>query len=357
MGAEHTVAQAHGLAFDDLAITTRGNVSYAFWSDTGGLFGVVMNAQGKPTQPVKRLSERCAGGVAATVLTPGTIGVACLRPFDGSEVSGHAAWITLGAELQLKKTRVLGTAGRVSHGIDVAVMDDALAVVWQDATVDGASLLLWRGSDKANQSSDEPESLLLSSPQSSPAEPSLTWLGKRLWLMWSEASGDPRNHERRLVLSRGEGAPTVVTTVMHDDPTPRLRTLNGQLYMAFRDQRTRGRKPGLYVSRLSERGALLGERARLSRADAKAGPAIVPCFEGLLAVAPRTFGGGKFVGVNWVDASLTRTSQERQFYEDSRQFSLAAGACLNDHALLLVGEQGSLERPQVHLRAVGFRCL
>jgi hypothetical protein len=130
----------------------------------------------------------------------------------------------------------------------------------------------------------------------------------------------------------------------------------GDLYLSFRDRRDRMRKAGLYLSRLSERGKSLGPVVRLTRADARAGQAIVPCFDGLLAVAPRTSGDGAFVGIKWIDPALLRSSQERQYYEDSHQFALAAGACLNDHALLLIGEQGGPTRPDVHLRSVGFRC-
>lgn len=374
MGTEYEVATAHGMAFDDLAITTLGSRSYAFWSDDSGLFGRVLNAQGKPTGKPKRLSERCVGGIASAAWKQSLV-VACLRPLRAARplenadadldaeteeegrtqpqarAPAQALWLTVNTELLVTEQRELGTAGSVSGGIDVAARGDDLAVIWQDASLDSARIWLWRGGEYAEQ-------LLLSSPVSSPAEPSLVWLDKGLFMMWSEASGDPRQHERRLVLSNAQsvqGAPMVVTTVMHEDPTPRLRELNGELYLAFRDKRG-GRKPGLYVSKVSDRGALHGELSRLSRADAKAGPAIVPCFDGLLAVAPRTFGGGKFVGINWADKTLTRASQERQFYEDSRQFARAAGTCVGEHALLLIGEQGKPERPVTKLRSVGFRC-
>lgn len=353
MGTEYEVATAHGMAFDDLAITTLGSRNYAFWSDDAGLFGSVLNAQGKPVGQPKRLSERCVGGIA-TALWKQALVVACLRPSVPSvaDDQGAALWISVSTDLTVTGLSTVGTAGSVSRGIDVAVRGKDLAVIWQDATLDSSRIWLWRGGEYAEQQ-------LLSSPVSSPAEPSVAWLDNGLFMTWSEASGDPRQHERRLVLSKAtvaQGAPSVVTNVMHDDPTPRLRQLHGELYVAFRDKRDRGRKPGLYVSKVSDRGALVGEMARLSRADAKAGPAIVPCFDGLLAVAPRTFGGGKFVGINWVDKSLTRASQERQFYEDSRQFARAAATCVGEHALLLIGEQGRPERPVTKLRSVGFRC-
>jgi hypothetical protein len=351
MGQEHTIAQAAGLGFDDLALTTHGERTFAVWSDAAGLYAATLTKEGSVALRTTRIGQRCAGGIAAVSHDAGAA-VACVRPFNGDADHGQTSLIELNESLSIVRTRVLGDAGRASQGVDIAQHAGELAVVWQDSAIDHTRLLLWRGS---HEHQHEPEALILSSPQSVPAEPSLTWVGKRLFVMWSEASTTPSDRERRLVLSRGDGAPTVVTTVMHEDPTPRLRELNGELYLAFRDKRG-GRKPGLYVSKVSDRGSLHGELSRLSRADAKAGPAIVPCFDGLLAVAPRTFGGGKFVGINWVDKTLTRASQERQFYEDSRQFALAAGACVGDHALLLIGEQGRPERPVTKLRSVGFRC-
>ncbi len=348
MGAEHTITRAAGLGFDDLALTTRGTVTFAFWSDAAGLHGATLTDKGSVGLRPTRLGARCEGGIAATAVEGGAV-LACVRPFNGEASHGEVSLLDVNESLSIVRQRVLGEAGRASRGVDVAAARGKLAVVWQDSAIDHTRIWSWRGGEEA-------EAMILSSPLSMPLDPSLTWLNGRLLLMWAEASRSTDDHERRLVLSRGEGAPTVVTTVTHDAPTPRLRAHAGNLYLAFRDKRDRGRKPGLYVSRVSERGALIGELARLSRADAKAGPAIVPCFDGLLAVAPRTFGGGKFVGVNWVDKTLTRSSQERQYYEDSRQFARAAGSCLGDHALLLIGEQGNSERPDAHLRSVGFRC-
>jgi len=349
MGAEHSIATANGWSFDELAMTTVASATYAFWSDAGGLYGVTLDADGKRAVAPRRLGDRCVGGVAA-VAHGKSVAVACLRPFDGSDAAGVALLLLFGADLNPLQQRTLGMSGRVSRGIDIArSADGQLAVVWQDASLDAAEVFLWRGGDEA-------ERLTLSTASSSPSGPSVTWLGARVFVGWAEASRDPKEKTQRLVLSRGEGPPSVITPVTYRLPTPRVRTVGGELYVSFRDLRDGVPRPGLYVSRISDQGKQVGTLARIARANARAGQTIVPCFDGLLTIAPRSAGEGGFIGINWADSTLTRRSPERQYYEDSRQFVAASGACLGDHALLLIGEQGGPTRPNAHLRSVGFRC-
>ena len=95
---------------------------------------------------------------------------------------------------------------------------------------------------------------------------------------------------------------------------------------------------------------------RVGRADGVGRPALEPCMGGLVSATPRTYGGDYFIGINWLDAELTRSRGEQQFYEDSHAFTHVAASCQGPHALLFIAEFPQLTRETAALRAVSYEC-
>jgi hypothetical protein len=212
-----------------------------------------------------------------------------------------------------------------------------VVLAWQDAAVDGARLWILRDLESAPAR--------VSEPGWHAAAPSLALRGTRLFAGWSEVRELGKREEGRvrlLDLAAAHASIASVVTSQDGAPSPDLAGSGEDLWLAFRDRRSAGRKTGLYLVRLDPEGKPLDKPVRAARADGVGRPVLRSCLGGLLAATPRTFAGDYFVGVVRADATLRALSGEQQFYEDSHEFAQVASACLGERALLLIAERGKL---------------
>ena len=346
-GAEYVVTRARAQAFDGLAAVRYDGGVVALWSEPAGLFARKLDPRGKPTAEPVRVGERCGAGLAAQ--GGAALWVACARRPGGSDkqaVPGQVIRMRLNAQLRAEQVAVLGATGSLSQGVAIAGPATGVpSVAWIEGSPDVQRLWL--------ATSDSPPAVM-STPRRVPGPPSLHFRSQ-LELVWAETWLQEGEPSAAVLAVRGAGGARTLTSVLHEAARPQLVTVGEDLWLAFRDRRPRGRRAGLYAAVL-EAGALSGKATRVGRADGDARPGLASCLEGVVFATPRTYGGDYFVGVNFLDRRLRKSTGEQQFYEDTHEFGLAAVACIGEWALVLIAERGSLRHTHTRIRAVTYSC-
>jgi hypothetical protein len=350
-------------ALDDLALAADGGRATAVFSDVSGLSLRELNAQGRPMAAGVRIAERCVGGVAAAY-AGGVLYVACLRPASPDATAASAApaltLYLLDASYRVIRSVAFGTAGSRSRGVTIAVDAQRVLIGFQDAVVGAGRAWLAELLHTASATAREREPTLrvISDAAFVASAPSIALRGERAFAVWSELAdgGDPALGRLMFGELGRARAPIALLSTSSAAPSPVLVAQADRWSVVFRDQRDAQRRVGLYLLDVGEGGQLMGPTLRLARADGAGRPLLQACGEGLVAAAPRTFGGDEFVGVVGVDLAQREVAGEQQFYEDSRAFSQVAAACVGGAALLLVAERGKPGRHRAGAHAVPFVC-
>jgi hypothetical protein len=175
-------------------------------------------------------------------------------------------------------------------------------------------------------------------------------------VVWVERWLEGEALQSEVVAWDTRAAPVALLALAHRNAMPQLVPDREGLLLAYRDQPSQQRKPGLYLVRLDSRAAPIGQPVRVGRADGIGRPDVRACMGGFVTATPRTYGGDYFVGINWLDGTLQNPRGEQQFYEDTHAFTRAASACLGDSALFLIAELGQLQHSRTALRAVPYSC-
>jgi hypothetical protein len=343
-GQEQRVADLQATEVDELRLVRLGETFWALWSEAGGLFARPLDGQGRPRAPARRIGERCAGGFAAVAHGAG-VALGCLMPAATPDAAGLARYLELGPTLQLERQQDHAGAGLLSRGVGVAWIAGKGQLAWHDASADRNRIWLAAGA--------EPGGRVLSPPERAASWPSVLAVGESLRVSWVEAWLDDGRPRGRIVLWEPDRELASLAPILNDNAMPQLFDAPGGLLVAYRDRRRVDERMGLYV------GPIAGDSARITRvarADGVARPAVVRCLGGVVAATPRTYAGDYFVGVNFLDARFDKPQGEQQFYEDSHEYASAAVACVDSHALVLIGERARLFTGGGSLRALPYQC-
>lgn len=357
-GADHAVFRSASSQFDDVALVRTAAGPLAIFSDESGLYARALDAYGLPRARARRLAERCDAGLAA-ISSANEVWIACSRRAGDQTVpagpegfgdGGRGAVSLYSWGDRLQEVRRFAPVGEESHGVSLAVHAGRAQVAWQDAAMGGAQL--WYAGPR------DGGARVLSDLEWYAGTPRLGTMGGRLRALWDESLERGNVFESRIRMldledhSRG---PATVAEGHDASPSPAVALDAAGSWLAFRDRRKGHRKAGLYLSRLDARGSRKAE-VRVGRADGVGQPSLTACLSGLVAATPRSFAGDYFVGVVHVARDLGSVSPEQQFYEDSREFSQVAAACLDSRLLLLIAERGRLGGGRAALRSVGYGC-
>jgi hypothetical protein len=260
--------------------------------------------------------------------------------------------LELSRQLKPSARALLGSVGVLSEGVSLARTGIGLELIWHDGAADNQGVW-WLALSANGEPRGEP--LLVSERGRVASAPSLA-LGPdgQSMATWAETWVDGEKLRSRIVeWTRARGTRTL-HSVGNYAAMPKLITQAGRVVLAFRDHRE-GEKTGLYVAPIGASG-LLSAPVRVGRADGTGRPALAACMGGLVSATPRTYGGDYFIGINWLDAELTRSRGEQQFYEDSHAFTHVAASCHGGHALLFIAEFPQLTRQTAALRSVSYTC-
>jgi hypothetical protein len=352
-GREFPVVRSRGKLIDALALTARPDRAIAFWSDVDGLYARSLKRNGEPSGAPVRLGERCRGGIDALSVEKETV-LACLRrPAWGEPSQLEAVMLYVLADtLEVKRLFHFGNSGSVSDGIGIAEQRGRIRVVWHDGSP--AAHQVWL-SEIDTRTRDTPVPRAISNPARLAVAPSVD-TGKQGWIVWTESWMEEDRTRSRIVLYDGRGAPRAVIPVGQADAAPRILKIGGRTVLAYRDQPDADRKAGLYLLRMGADGRPAGDSVRVARADARGRPSLSPCFGGAVLATPRTYGSSMFVGVNWIDADLSKPHGEQHFCEVSRELSLSASVCVGSHSILLMAEKGASTQEHTKIHGVTFDC-
>ncbi|MBN1656351.1 MAG: hypothetical protein JXA30_21455 [Deltaproteobacteria bacterium] len=361
-GPEYRVFNSRNKLIDAIALVAfRKEQAVAFWSDADGLYGRRLDENGEALGRAIPIDSRCRGGIDA-VADARAIYLACLRRSnqdantDAREVdfesrAGSVTVYGFSSELDMKWARIVGSAGPMSKGVGISLDRQGLLLAWHDGSRSEQSVWFVR-----LDASRGVTPRVISRNKGLAGAPSIFQGGGEPKIVWAETWVHKDELEGEIMLSDGRSSPYALIDVHYHAATPRLLELNGELILAYRDQRTREETPGIYAARLGKDERIVGEPVRIARADTEERPSLSSCFNGVVTAAPRTYGHDRMVGVNWFDASLSKLGGEQQFCEDTREFSLAASACMGSRALLLIGERGSSTQEYTAIRSATFWC-
>lgn len=357
-GVEYSLAASEKKLIDAVTAVSNERQAWGFWSDPSGLYGRVMTPRGEPVGPSVRVGERCAGGIHAQYRAGVGIYLACLTRATqsgaetGQTAEGGIVVRRLDHRLRIQSAVRFGIAGSTSQGIEIAATEKDLWAVWHQGT--GENGQVWMA--QLDTGLKVLAIKKISHPMNLAGEPSVLATEQNVWMAWTETWLRDEKLVYGVWIGNGRNTPRAIREQSHRDASPKLIELDGRPLLAFRDRPERVRTAGLYLAWLTDRGRLLGSPVRAARADGAADPALRPCSGGLVIAAPRTFGQEKFVGVNWLTASLDRLSGEQQFAENARDFVLAGSTCADDRTLLLIAERGSATQRYTNVRSVTYWC-
>jgi hypothetical protein len=241
-------------------------------------------------------------------------------------------------------------AGSMSRGVSLASRAGRTRVAWHDGSPDRQQV--WLAEISAGQAAPP---RVVSDPLHLAGAPCLAPGGGER-VVWAETWMQGEQLRGELTLYDGKGAPQGLLPVSYARADPSIVAVGGRRLLAYRQRGKSGGRAGLYLAWLGADGRVLGEPARVARADADARPAVCGCLGGLVVAAPRTYGASQFIGVNLIDLSFNKRGGEQHFYDVSREMSLAAAACAGRSALLLLAEQGASTQQDTRVRSVAFRC-
>jgi len=361
-GQEHRIFNSKQKLIDSVAVAAvKKEKPLAFWSDADGLYGRMLDKNGKAFDRALRIDSRCRGGIDA-VADEKTIYLACLRHSSSADQGQQTdvaidqskdliELYVLDKNLRVRSKRKIGEAGVLSKGVSLAVNQNGVRVVWHDNNGSGQSV--WLAEIKDGQVTPP---RVISRNKGLAGAPSILRDSKENRIVWAETWVEGEELQGEILLSDGKGAPYSLVDVHYHAAVPQLVQLAGETILGFRDQRDLSEPPGIYVARLGDDNRVVGEIVRIARADTVEPPSLSTCFNGVVSAAPRTYGHDRMVGVNWFDASLSKLGGEQQFCEDTREFSLAASICIDSRALILIAERGSSTQEYTSIRSATFWC-
>ncbi len=352
-GAEHALASTDSASFDELSLVATKLGFVALYSDVRGLFALGLDPRGAPRAAERKLAERCEGGFDA-LIDHETLHLACLRPASDADPSDASAVTIYDFDAQLAEQGAVafGSARRLSRGIALIRHGAGFACAYQDAGVGESRVIV------AEVLHAVVTQRVVSDQTFWASAPSLVEQRGELFAAWAELQAGVAASPGRIMWSRlAAGAPALPLMATSDPaPAPLLLSVGDDFALAFRDRRSRARKTGLYLERLSGTGERRGQVLRVARADGNARPVVKACLGGIVAATPRRFAGDYFVGVVKVGNQLDFVSGEQQFYEDSHEFGQVALACDAERAMLLIAERGKMGQHGAALRSVPLAC-
>lgn len=344
-GATQTVVSTPGLSFDGVALAKRERDYLAVWSEPRGLFARQLDRHGKPQAGAHRLGERCRGGIA-TAQQGAATGVACLRP------RGHAELGRVDAAGRWLGAQALGAAGRDSEGIAVVAHAGGFAVAWHDGQP-GRYRAQWAVTGGGQTPTDS----TLSDPAYAAGAPALVSHQGKLLASWAETRFTPSGDSAtRLQVARiGQAGRSLGESSIHE-AAPQLLSVQGRLWVGFRDRRRAAQRAQLYALRLDNALAAIGQPIRVGRANSDGPPRMVGCALDRFALTPRVYGGEMYIGVHALDADFKHRGDGHQYYENSREFVRAAGACTETGLLMFAAERSAPGQPGVRGIAAPLSC-
>ncbi len=354
------VAQTEAKLIDAVAIEALGAGAVLAWSDSGGLFARLLDAQGNAVGEPARIGERCAGGLAlaTTATTQATVQLACSQraiPADPSSTGRVQLYALARTPTPSVSAHVLASyapVGTLSEGVALVMLERAqIALAWHDASPDMHRVWLMRGTAPAE---------VVSTVGRMAEAPALLLQRGKLLLAWTERYASEQRGEEAAVtsimLKRGSAKPEVVRERAHISAMPQLALLGDDLVLGFRELGGGGRKVGLHLERLLGEPLRAQKPVRVGRAEGFSKPVVVPCMDGLVTATPRGYSGDYFIGLNWLSRSLSRPRREQQFYEDAHAFTQAATVCMGEHALIALAELPMLDRKKAALHIARYSC-
>jgi len=361
-GQEYNVYNSRQKLIDALAVVTvRKTKPIALWSDGDGLYGRMLEKDGKAYGKAHRIDSRCRGGIDASI-DKAMVYLACLRlssstgevqesEVDIEQLNGSIVLYILDENLSVLSKQKVGEAGALSEGVSLAVNPHGVRIVWHDNNGLGQSV--WLAEIEGGKVAPP---RVISRNKGLPGAPFILQDGEETQIVWAETWVEGEVLRGEIVLSDGRSAPYSLIDVHYHAPVPQLVQLASETILGFRDQRKVDEPPGIYVARLGNDNRIVGELVRIARADTVESPSLSACFDGVVSAAPRTYGHDRMVGVNWFDASLSKLGGEQQFCEDTREFSLATSLCIDSRALILIAERGSSTQQYTSIRSATFWC-
>jgi hypothetical protein len=350
LGEARRVARHAVAGFDAIALTASARGALALFSDATGSFARPLRGESAE----QRVTERCAGGVAA-LADSASVWLACARPSaELSPLSDQGLWLyELDAQLRTRSALRLGDVARDGRGVALAATPQELFVAWGDGKLGAPSVQLAR---MARPYAGAVTPRTLSAPSANGRQPTLLWLAPHLYAAWTESELLPGGESHRIMVARDAEPARALQRVHWPDAAPQLARDGDTLVISFRELPSAGGRAELYVGRLSRQLAWLDRPHRLGRANGEGGPVLGLCAGARAAVAPLDHAGELYVAFHGLSRELRPIEANHQYYASGREFVLAAAACDGDALLALLAERTQPVRPDAELLSIAFRC-
>lgn len=348
LGTASEIARADAVRFDAVALVSVAKGALSVWSELSGTYARPLDGQGIPRAESVRIGDRCAGGIALTDANEGAW-LACSRP-DANEENSVLVLIELSSVGQPISERTLGKVGRDGMGVAIARDTNRILLAYHDGSVQAyaARLVIVDG--------DTHTSKLLSDLSFAAGAPSIAARDGHWLAAFSETSISSEGTATRIVVIGDEQPARSVRSAGITDPTPTLLWHDTGPWLAFRDRSPKNPKPELYTAKLSRKLSFDHPPYQVGRANSDGAPSVVVCANLRVALLPREYASERYIGVHGLDARLENLGAGHQYYTNSRDFVLAAGACLGQRALLVTAERKAPADPGASIMALPFAC-
>lgn len=352
MEAAIEIAHPSATRFDDIAVAATRRGALAVWSEPGGTYARGLDEKAKPSGPSLRIAERCKGGIdlaAASASERDGVWLACSRPNIDPE-QAELALLRLNPAGQVETHERIGLVGRDGAGVSIAVDGKRLLVAWHDGTVQAyvARLMI--------DTEGKREYVTLSDTAFAASAPSITARNGHWIAAFSETRIGLPHSVTRVMLRSDRRAARMVSETDVSDAAPIVGWDETSPWLSYRDRRAKNPKPELYTLRLSTKLTPSGASHPVGRANGEGGPSLVTCGNLRVAALPRDYASERYIGVHALDAALENLESGHQYYANSRDFVLAASACVGGSALVLASERKAPADPGVSLMAMSFGC-
>jgi len=352
MEAAIEIAHPSATRFDDIAVAATRTGALSVWSEPAGTYARALDERARPSGPSLRIAERCKGGIdlATTSATRGNgVWLACSRPHVDPE-QAELTLLRLNAAGHPETQERIGLVGRDGAGVSIAVDGQRLLVAWHDGSVQAyvARLMI----DNAGKR----QYVTLSDPVFAAGAPSITARDGHWIAAFSETRIDLPHSVTRVMLRSDRRAARILAETDVSDAAPIVGWDETSPWIAYRDRRAKNPKPELVALRLSTKLTPSGASHPVGRANGEGGPSLVTCGNLRVAALPRDYASERYIGVHALDAALENLESGHQYYANSRDFVLAASACVGGSALVLASERKAPADPGASLMAMSFGC-
>jgi len=352
MEAAIEIAHPSATRFDDIAVAATRVGALSVWSEPAGTYARGLDEQAKPSGPSVRIAERCKGGIAlaTTSATRGDgVWLACSRPHANPE-EAELALLRLNGAGRVESQERIGLVGRDGAGVSIAVDGQRLLVGWHDGSVQAYAARLMI--DTAGKR----EYLTLSDTAFAAGAPSIAARDGHWIAAFSETQIGLPKSVTRVMLRSDRRAARLLSETHVSDAAPIVGWDETSPWLAYRDLRAKNPKPELYALRLSTSLTPAGASHPVGRANGEGGPSLVSCGDLRVAALPRDYASERYIGVHALDAALENLESGHQYYANSRDFVLAASACVGRSAIVLASERKAPADPGASLMAMSFGC-